>query len=123
MAFAMQTMSLSVPACRPTAAFRARPSTRVGRGILRVEANVTWQLVPEPKFKLSNPEAAKKLKAIDITKQLGENEVATVGTEKVDEVRARQPYATAEHWLNVGRSGAWHCFVKQRGACFCAGAP
>ena len=87
MAFAMQSMSLSMPACRPTAAFRARPSTRLGRGILRVQANVIWQLVPEPKFKLSNPEAAKKLQAIDITQQIGEKEAATVGTEKVDEVR------------------------------------
>lgn len=87
MAFAMQSMSLSMPTCRPTAAFRARPSTRLGRGILRVQANVIWQLVPEPKFKLSNPEAAKKLQAIDITQQIGEKEAATVGTEKVDEVR------------------------------------
>lgn len=112
MAFAMQSMSLSMPACRPAAAFRARPSTRLGRGILRVQANVTWQLVPEPKFKLSNPEAAKKLQAIDITEQIGEKEAATVGTEKVDEVRVRHWYATVAERNSEAGSGARHCCVK-----------
>ncbi|KAK9844016.1 hypothetical protein WJX81_001969 [Elliptochloris bilobata] len=79
-------MTLRAPTSRPVAAFRTRPSTRFGRSILRVEANVTWQLVPDKKFALSNPDAAKKLQPIDLTTEIGEKEVATVGTEKVDEM-------------------------------------
>ena len=123
MAFAMQSMSLSMPACRPSAAFRVRPSTRLGRGILRVQANVIWQLVPEPKFKLSNPEAAKKLKAIDITQQIGEKEAATVGTDKVDEVRVGHLYAAEAECRSVVGPGARLCSVRPPRLCFCAGAP
>lgn len=90
----MQSMTLNLPCTRPVAAFRVRPSTRLGRGILRVQANVTWQLVPDKKFTISNPEAAKKLKPIDITGEIGEKEVATVGTDSsLDEARLPHKHA------------------------------
>lgn len=121
MAFTIKASTLSLPTSSPVAAFRARPGARVGRSILRVQANVTWQLVPDKKWALSNPEAADKLKPVDLTEGIGQKEEATVGGEKEDAVRdaahaSRQPCFLGQCLRTLGSASmpAAPC------VCFCA---